>query len=348
MKYHKPPFILKELKIELTYRCPLACIHCSSDATSSNNIEISPDKCFEIINEAINMGVEEIAFSGGEPLVWRHIEDAIDLAASGNIKVILYTSGLGKNNIEKSLENLRNKGLDTIIFSLYGADAINHEQITRINGSFNKTINAIKNSKKIGLNTEIHFVALATNYKVLKDIAEMGKQNGVSNISVLRFVPQGRGYLLKSALLNKLQNLELKKIINELRREGYNIRTGSPFNFLLLNDQPKCCSAIDRLIIGPDLRIFPCDAFKQIISEEIVETNEFSSLEKSTLNECWKKSLYLNTIRNYLTTEFAEPCKSCKYFENCLSGCLAQKFIYHGNVEKSPDPMCLLIKNEKA
>ena len=146
-------------------------------------------------------------------------------------------------------------------------------------------------------------------------------------------------------MLNRLQNLELKNIIESLRHRGYNIRTGSPFNFLLLNDQPQCCSAINRLIIGPDLRIYPCDAFKQIKAEEIVQTLKMSSLKTSSLKECWDESPYLNTIRSYLTTDFSEPCKSCENFEKCLSGCLAQKFITYGNLEKKPDPMCLLNQN---
>ena len=32
MQRHRPPFTLNEFKIEVTYRCDLNCIHCSSDA----------------------------------------------------------------------------------------------------------------------------------------------------------------------------------------------------------------------------------------------------------------------------------------------------------------------------
>ena len=138
-----------------------------------------------------------------------------------------------------------------------------------------------------------------------------------------------------------MQNFELKRIIESLRKKGYIIRTGSPFNFLLLNNQPACCSGINRLIIGPDLSIFPCDAFKQIKAEEIVHTIEFSSLESYSLKECWDKSPYLGVIRNYLTTDFSEPCKSCINIKKCLSGCLAQKFITYGDLKKIPDPFCI-------
>ena len=164
----------------------------------------------------------------------------------------------------------------------------------------------------------------------------------MSSISVLRFVPQGRGQLLKKRVLSKLQNLELKRIIERLRKKGFEIRTGSPYNFLMLNDQPKCSSGIDRLIIGPDLRIFPCDAFKQIRAEEVVGTLTDSSVNDSSLQNCWENSPFLKAVRDYLTTPFFKKCSSCKALEKCLSGCLAQKVLINSDFRKQPDPDCLL------
>ena len=124
--------------------------------------------------------------------------------------------------------------MNKIIFSLYGPNPQSHEYITRVGGSFNKTIKSIEISKNAGLETEIHFVPLSNNFKLLSDIAKLGKQLKVDKISILRFVPQGRGHLLKNSILNKIQNVRLKKIVENLRQQGYVIRTGSPYNFLLL------------------------------------------------------------------------------------------------------------------
>ena len=131
-------------------------------------------------------------------------------------------------------------------------------------------------------------------------IFNLARSLGVKKISVLRFVPQGRGYLIRRYSLNKIQYLELKKMIEAARKNGYNVRTGSPFNFLLLNDKPECSAAIDRIIIGPDLRIYPCDAFKQIKAEDLVGTLEYSAIDRWTLWECWEKSPYLKAIREHL------------------------------------------------
>lgn len=340
MKLHQPPFRLQEMKIEVTHACPLTCIHCSSDASPSCAREISEDACRRIVNEAIAMGVKELTFSGGEPLVWGPIFDVTRHAADNGLSVVVYTSG-NVPKIEGAMRSLKAGGVQRCVFSLFGASDKVHERVTRIGGSFRKTLAAISAARKVGLAREVHFVPLAQNLGELDGIARLAKGRKVARISVLRFVPQGRGQLIKSHTLTNLQNLTLKRNIERLRGDGFDIRTGSPYNFLMLNDQPKCCSAIDRLIVGPDLRIYPCDAFKQVEAEELIGTKEYSCLDARSLEDCWTKSPYLLAIREHLTTPFEPPCDGCTALERCLSGCLAQKVVVHGNLNKRTDPMCL-------
>jgi radical SAM protein with 4Fe4S-binding SPASM domain len=341
MKLHEPPFILRDLKIEVTYRCPLACIHCSSDASQSCEKEMTEENCLRILKEAIDMGIKELAFSGGEPLVWSGLEKAVELAYMGDMRITIYTTG-NVPDITHKLSLLKQKGLYRCIFSIFGASKDIHERVTRHAGSFDGTLNAIVYANTIGLETEFHFVPFVDNYKELESIADLSRQYQVSRISILRLVPQGRAVLMKTKMLNKIQNLELKRIIERLRKKGFDIRTGSPYNFLMLNENPKCCSAIDRLIVTPNMNLYPCDAFKQIEAQEIVGTSMLSSLANAGLKECWENSPYLLAIRKYLTTPFEKPCDSCTKLEECLSGCLAQKVLEHGKLNKTYDPMCLM------
>lgn len=108
----------------------------------------------------------------------------------------------------------------------------------------------------------------------------------------------------------------------------------------MLKENPECCAGIDRMTISPDLKISPCDAFKQISPELIGVPNTFSNIANHTLAECWNKSPYFQKIREYLTSPFADKCSSCGVLKNCLSGCVAQKFYSNGTLSKCPDPMC--------
>ncbi len=340
---HKPPFRLKELKIEVTHRCPLNCIHCSSDAMPSNTLEMQQAACLHVLKEAATLGVRSIALSGGEPLVWPGIENAVGAAREADMTVTVYTSG----NIDCAnarMKGLAAAGVSTMIFSIFAASRATHERVTRVRGSFEKTKAAIRASRRAGMPTGLHFVPLTDNYKELEGIAKLGRELGVSGVSVLRFVPQGRGQLLRRHVLDKRQNLELARTILRLRDEKLAIRTGSPYNFLMLNDQPACSSGIDRLILGPDMGLAPCDAFKQVNAEALVGTASLSSLAGTSLRKCWEESPYLQAVRAYLTTPFAPTCRACRRLERCLSGCLAQKVATYGDLGKRPDPDCLCDK----
>jgi radical SAM protein with 4Fe4S-binding SPASM domain len=110
----------------------------------------------------------------------------------------------------------------------------------------------------------------------------------------------------------------------------------------MIREKPQCRSGIDRLKVSPDLKIFPCDAFKHISPKKVGVDSEYSNLKEYSLLECWKKSPYLGVVREYLTTDFAVECKNCKKLKTCHSGCMAQKFYAYGELRKCSDPMCLL------
>ena len=333
---------LNEIKIEVTYNCPLSCVHCSSDANPEHQLSMSIEKCIEIINDALSIGVKEITFSGGEPLVWNGIKDAIIYSKKVGLRCGIYTSG-NCVNLEELLGELGIAGVDKLIFSIHSDNEKEHNRVTRKADSFKNTLKAIAIARSLETITEIHFVALASNYKRLTNVVELAQANGVKRVSVLRFVPQGRGLLISDKdTMNKAQNLELKNIITELRGRGFDIRTGSPFNVLFLNENPKCMAAQDRLIVAPDLNIYPCDAFKQISCETIVAGDEYSKLEKYSVEECWEKSRYFELVRNAILAAPTEPCQSCKSYQMCLAGCLAQKYLYYSSLCKNPDPACLM------
>lgn len=340
MQCYKPPLALRELKIEVTHDCMLNCVHCSSIAGEASGRTMEWVSCEQILTDAGSMGVKEVAFSGGEPLLWKNIRDAVGRASRHGMQVFLYTSG-NVPNAYRVLSDLHLGGLSRVMFSLFGVNADQHERVTSVKGSYTKTLAMASHCVSIGLDTEFHFVPLSHNYKSLSGIAEIGTRMGVKRISVLRLVPQGRGAEEKERQLSHSENLDLRKTIKALRLAGHDIRLGSPYNFLMLREKPQCHSGIDRLTVGPDLRIFPCDAFKHISPENLGTSTEYSNLSYYSLPECWEKSAYLGAVREYLTTDFPSDCKTCQKLEACHSGCMAQKFYAHGELRKCRDPLCL-------
>lgn len=340
MKANNTSFNLKEIKLEVTHDCLLNCVHCSSMSTQESGLNMDWPGFTRILDEAYSMGVNEVAFSGGEPLLWDHIEDGVSRSLEYGIHTVLYTTG-NVPDAENMLRRFHSAGLHRVVFSIFGADSAEHEAVTNFEGSFERTIGISRYCSGIGLRTEFHFVPLSWNYWILAQIADLAIKSGISRISVLRLVPQGRGSDISDGQLSHPQNIELRKIIKDLRRTGHDIRLGSPYNFLMLRKNPQCRSGIDRMTIGPDYRIFPCDAFKHISPEDIGASDSFSNLRDQSLKECWERSPYFNTVREYLMGDTYEECGVCSRFDDCKSGCMAQKFYAYGRLIKGPDPMCL-------
>lgn len=331
------------MKLEVTYRCGLNCVHCSSDAQPAHPTEMPQDLCLRTLKDAADMGVREVAFSGGEPLLWPSIVEAARTAAGTHqMNVTLYTTG-NVAGFEEMATTLKAAGVARLVFSVFSHEPARHERVTRKSGSYSVTIAALRAARKAGLRTEIHFVPMSDNFRDLPSVAALAARLRADRISILRLVPQGRAALLRNRALSRVQNIELRRTVQALRTKHGDdfVRTGSPYNFLMLNNTPKCCAAIDRLIIGPDMRLYPCDAFKQVGSGELTGTELYSSLNDNRLAECWTNSPYLAAVRTYLTTPFEAPCAQCGSLETCLSGCLAQKVLAHGILHKCTDPDCL-------
>ncbi|MDX9703253.1 MAG: radical SAM protein [Candidatus Auribacterota bacterium] len=336
-------YTLNEIKLELTYRCLLKCIHCSSDSCSSDMPELSYKDAMRIVHQAIDMNVKKIALSGGEPLLWPNLEKLIAVCKKAQMTVIVYTSGIASNNLT-IIKTLKESGLDKIIFSLYATTSEIHDAITLVNKSYHQTLEAINYSISLGLKTELHFVPMSSNYTELPELIELAKRLGISQLSILRIVPQGRSKENQNTILSHSQTKELEKLVKSNVTQDIDIRIGSPYSILLCTNSPDCMAGIDRLTISPDLTIAPCDAFKQVKSINIAGTNFYSKLDNCSLQECWINSPYLNRIREFIEEPLNAKCSSCDNLKICHSGCIAQKYLLNGKLISSPDPLCAHIR----
>lgn len=341
---------LEEIKIELTRDCPLACIHCSSNAYSGNTVQLPREVVLSLVSQAAGLHAKSIVFSGGEPLVWPWLGDAVSACAMHGLHCSIYSTGINlTDDGGQEVLALAKCGLNKVIFSLYSPRKEYHEEITRRSGSFDKTVATIRATGNSDIEREIHFVPLKRNYKHLVELIELAKEIGISKVSILRFVPHGRGVLLKRSreMLMQKETVELRSLILKCRQlYDVRIRVGSPYNILMLDRDVDCIAAWRTLCIGPNGNIYPCDAFKNIEPHHIGLKDPYNNILSHSLKECWEQSEYLNAIRHYLTTPFEEPCSRCSHLEWCKSGCLAQKVteqesIEGSNIAKRPDPLCL-------
>src|SRR5262249_13795013 len=83
------------LLAELTHRCPLRCPYCSNPLELSRaSAELDTAVWKRVLKEAAALGVLQVHFSGGEPLVRRDLAELVRHAAKVGLYSNLITSGI--------------------------------------------------------------------------------------------------------------------------------------------------------------------------------------------------------------------------------------------------------------
>lgn len=355
----------KELSIELTHRCPLNCIYCSSEANIGKNEFLDFNRLKTILLEAqAKFHVQSISLSGGEVFLYPYFSELCDFLSKNNFEILIYTSGVIINpageisSISTSL--LKSLDLKPNTRFLLNIQGFNKQMIERINRTTNsyelvhESINSILQSKFVlGAN----IVPFKLNYEYLPQIVEYCLANSFQEINFLRFVPQGRGIDL-DLFSTKAEFAETTRVIASILknyRGKIKIRLGHPINFLFLincsdlyNEEAThyCRGGLDAPLILPDGEVSMCPAWKNL--------REFSAgnIYNQSFEEIWN-STYFKIFRETIGKSYCkidEPCRNCEYLQICRGKCVAQRILAqkrNGNsgtlkdlILSAPDPQC--------
>ena len=176
---------------------------------------------------------------------------------------LIYPSSFDSiNKLELSM--LKEIGLDKIVFDFQAYEHNTDEYLMGRNRQKHACLlRSLWNASHSGLETDVHFIPMKPNYKEFSDILEMLEIAGTHNISILNFVPQGRG--LKNVTELRLSDAELSEFMEILdnckRLYSGNIRIGIP---LMGDSSHKCNAGLEKLDIKFDGTILPCPAFKEL------------------------------------------------------------------------------------
>jgi cyclic pyranopterin phosphate synthase len=126
--------VATDLRVSLTDRCNLRCTYCMP----AEGLDWLPgeqllrlDELSRLLQIAVTrLGVTSVRFTGGEPLVAKHLEDVVAATAAlrPRPEITWTTNGIG---LDKRAAKLKRAGLDRINVSLDTVDAARFAHITR-------------------------------------------------------------------------------------------------------------------------------------------------------------------------------------------------------------------------
>ena len=303
---------------EVTRACNLRCIHCFNNSGVKTRDELTLDQCLFVIEDLVKTGVQEIRFTGGEPMILDGIEELLSRANALNLRI-----SMGTNAVLATAEKVEGlaKFLHMAVVSIDGTEE-RHDAI-RGKGTFKKTMEGMENLLSQDVKVRVNTVLMRSN---ILDTIELAKYLYSRDISLFirRLIPSGRALDMSDEMLSKdeYENVrtQLLPYLEDPRglTQGHylsekEIKTRIPLPFRRSN-----CSAGHRgMVILPNGEIQTC-GFLGPLGEQSV-----GKIPDESLVTIWKRLLLSNHISSL--EKNLEPHNKCSTgpCTNCLAIALA-------------------------
>lgn len=235
--------------LELTRACNLKCIHCLNNSGIKQKDELTKEDLLKLIKNFSSHGVQEIRFTGGEPLLFNGIYDLIRFATEEGICTSLGTNGtLVTKEVAKKLKE---SGLKKVVVSIDG-NKKTHDKI-RGKKNYQKAMHGLKYLQKNGINVRVNSVIMKSN---MEDVIKLAKKMSRKKITIFirRFISSGRGKHLENNMLNKkdydyVRNKLQKELTKKTYVNGHYLRNDEGVNSRIkLPFEIRGCKAGQRAI----------------------------------------------------------------------------------------------------
>ena len=315
--------------------CNLKCLSCyAAEGTRPDKRVLKKDGFKLAVHRIVDLGCDKIDTLGGEPLICKNLPFAIQCFKKRNPKGFfgIVTNGLLLNY--KKARRLKSVGLDQITFSLDGTTAKVNDA-NRGKGSFKKTLNGIKNAKKIGLAFTISFTINKFNLDQTNKFIPFAENIGANSVGIQIVERSGRAnkFWNKVGITREEGLVAICKMFERRSSIFVAISAYAKFKHFLnkfwnanleLKDE-RCTGGLSSLMVSSGGDIFPCSVYayqqnekgKNLIHDKFEEIKNFVEI----------KYLKFNQIVRKQATEKFITCRKCKFSGISCNPCpLINKF----------------------
>ena len=343
------------LLAEITYRCPLHCPYCSNPVTALpvaaspceaprrppggySNGELTTDEWKHVIREAAVLGVLQIGFSGGEPLIRRDVGELVRAAREAKLYTNLITSGIGLD--DDRVRELRDAGLDSIQLS-FQSDKSNLADEVAGARAHERKLDVAAKIREARIPLSLNFVIHRRNIDRLPQMIDLTEALGAERVELANVQFYGWAFRNRAALLPTREQVDRARNIATTAKARL---AGKIDVFYVLPDyyetRPKpCLNGWGRryLTVNAVGDVLPCPTASSAIPHL-----RFENIRTRDLDWIWQESESFNQFRG--TEWMPEPCRSCPQREIDFGGCRCQAALLTGHAANT-DPVCELSPN---
>lgn len=329
----QPPLALLA---ELTHRCPLSCPYCSNPvALEQAASELDTQTWRRVLDEAARLGVLQVHFSGGEPLVRTDLEMLIAQAALLGLYSNLITSGMTMTPARAVA--LARAGLDHAQLSLQDTEAAGADRFAGSKHTLAKKTAAAAMLREADLPLTINAVMHRGNLAHLEAMIETALSLDAGRLEVAHVQYYGWALRNRAALMPTRAQIDRATEIVTAARARLSGRLVIDYvvpDYYAIRPKP-CMGGWGRRFINidPSGRVLPCHAAQTITGLS------FENVRDKSLSDIWLNSAAFNRFRG--TDWMPEPCQSCERRELDFGGCRCQALALTGDAAAT-DPACSL------
>lgn len=325
------------LVAELTYRCPLRCPYCSNPLNYRDpeyRQELTTQQWLEVIRQAATLGVLQLGFSGGEPLLRPDLDSLVEAAATAGLYTSLITAG-NLLSADRAVR-LRDCGLEHVQISLQDSQAEASDAMAGVR-CFEQKLTAAQCVKELGFPLTINVVLHRQNLDRIEEIIDLCVHLQADRVELANTQYYGWALHNRASLLPTRAQLQHAQSIIAAAQQQRRFSMGLVY---VLPDYytryPKPCMGgwgKQTLVIAPNGEVLPCQVAKSI------PDLTFANVRNHELEWIWFESEAFNRFRG--TDWMAEPCHSCPRKNIDFGGCRCQALLLTGNATAT-DPTCYL------
>ncbi len=288
--------------LDITWRCNERCVHCYLD--HEGNGELTTAEIKDVLRQLANAGVFFVTISGGEPLLRPDCFEILEYARSLRFNVKLKTNAILIG--PRQAESLRQLNIEQIQISIYSHRAEIHDAITKLPGSLQRSLDAVRLLKALGLKVLISNVLMKQNLGDTAEVRRLAEELGVGFNIDPTITPKLDGD--RSIVNLGISSQELEECFHtpELVGDvGEFCAHPPPVDGGVL-DGYSCSAGHISAYISPRGLVFPCVQFPI----------ECGNLRENTFAEIWQTSAALKEVRSIRVRDLP-TCSACSHAGSC-------------------------------
>ncbi len=283
---------IHKLRVQLTDACNFRCFYCMPENVKFKKQPelLSKDKIVSISAELVNLGIDEIRITGGEPTIRKDFKEIV----LGLSELPLKRLGLTTNgfNLVNHLTFLKNTNCQNINISLDSLDKNKFNKITKTN-YFDNVIQSILKSKELNFNIKVNIVvSRSINDDEILDFINFSAENDIE-VRFLELMKIGPAYEMNPSLfipanemlkkIKEFHHLRKIKVSNDSTSFNYITDSKAKIGFIASESQPFCNSC-SRLRLSATGILRACLMSEDGINLKNIDKQYYSEIIKKVID----------------------------------------------------------------